>query len=44
MIQATTGILTGENEPDLWIRLLVVYDVVFTTVCLLLFDTLLNAE
>ena len=44
MIQATTGILTGENEPELWIRLLVVYDVVFTTVCLLLFDTLLNAE
>jgi heme exporter protein B len=44
MMQATTGILTGENEPDLWIRLLVVYDVVFTTACLLLFETLLNAE
>jgi len=44
MIQATTAILTGETDPDLWIRLLVVYDVVFTTVCLLLFDTLLNAE
>lgn len=44
MIQATTGILTGEVDPDLWIRLLVVYDVVFTTACLLLFETLLNAE
>ncbi len=44
MIQATTGILTGETEPDLWLRVLVVYDVIFTTVCLLLFDTLLNAE
>lgn len=44
MIQATTAILTGESEPDLWIQLLVVYDVVFTTACLLLFETLLNAE
>jgi len=44
MMQATTGILTGESEPDLWIRVLVVYDVVFTTACLLLFETLLNAE
>ncbi len=44
MMQATTGILTGEIEPDLWLRVLGVYDVVFTTVCLLLFETLLNAE
>jgi heme exporter protein B len=44
MMQATTGILTGEIDPGLWIRLLIVYDIVFTTVCLLLFDTLLNAE
>jgi heme exporter protein B len=44
MMQATTGILTGEIDPGLWIKLLIVYDIVFTTVCLLLFDTLLNAE
>ena len=44
MIQATTNILTGEFEPDLWIRLLVVYNIAFTTVCLLLFETILNAE
>ena len=44
MMQATTGILTGEIDPGIWVRLLVVYDIVFTTVCLLLFDTLLNAE
>jgi heme exporter protein B len=44
MMQATTGILTGEIDPGLWIRLLIVYDIVFTTVCLLLFDALLNAE
>ena len=44
MVQATTAILTGESDPGLWLRLLVVYDIVFTTVCLLLFDTILNAE
>jgi heme exporter protein B len=44
MMQATTGILTGEFDPGLWIRLLVAYNVAFTTVCLLLFETVLNAE
>ena len=44
MMQATTAILTGEFEPSLWIRLLVAYNIVFTTACLLLFDVVLNAE
>jgi len=44
MIQATTAILTGEFEPGLWIKLLAGYDIIFTTVCLLLFDVVLNAE
>jgi heme exporter protein B len=44
MVQATEGILTGEFEPGAWVRLLVGYDIVFTTVCLLLFETVLNAE
>jgi heme exporter protein B len=44
MVQATTAILTGEFEPGQWIRLLAAYDIAFTTVCLLLFDTVLNAE
>ena len=44
MVQATTNILTGENEPDLWIKLLLGYDINFTTACLLLFDIILNAE
>jgi heme exporter protein B len=44
MMQATTGILTGEFSPNAWIRLLVAYNVAFTTVCLLLFETVLNAE
>jgi heme exporter protein B len=44
MINATTAILSGEFEPGLWIRLLVAYNIAFTTVCLLLFETILNAE
>ena len=44
MMQATTGILTGEFSPGPWIRLLIGYNVAFTTVCLLLFETILNAE
>ena len=44
MVQATTNILTGEAEPGLWIKLLLGYDIAFTTVCLLLFEVILNAE
>ena len=44
MMEATTAILSGEFEPGLWIRLLVAYNIAFTTVCLLLFETILNAE
>jgi heme exporter protein B len=44
MMQATTAILTGEFEPGPWIRLLVAYNIAFTTVCLLLFETVVSAE
>ena len=44
MVSATTAILTGEGSARFWVVLLVVYDVVFTTVCLLLFETVLHAE
>lgn len=44
MVLATTSILTGENDPGLWIKLLVGYDIIFTTVSLLLFDVVLHAE
>ena len=47
MIQAATGILTAELDPiqiASWIRLLAGYDLIFTIVCLLLFDTILSAE
>ena len=46
-IQATGGVLTAELDPGyiaFWIRALVAYDVIFTTVSLLLFGTVLNAE
>jgi len=44
MMQATTAVLTGEFAPDPWIRLLVAYNIIFTLVCLLLFETVLSAE
>ncbi len=44
MVEATTQVLTGEYSPKFWIQLLAVYDVVFTVVCLTLFETVLNAE
>jgi heme exporter protein B len=44
MVRATTGILTGDFDPGPSIRLLIAYNLAFTTVCLLLFETVLNAE
>ena len=44
MVQATTGILTGDPDPILWIKLLAGYCVIFTIVCLLLFETVLAAD
>jgi heme exporter protein B len=44
MVNATTAILTGDFSARFWIVLLAAYDVVFTTGCLLLFETVLNAE
>jgi heme exporter protein B len=43
MVQATTAILNGDGAR-FWIVLLVTYDLVFTTSCLLLFEMVLNAE
>lgn len=44
MVQSTTGILTGEFDPSLWIQMLGGYDLIFLTLSLLLFDTILGAE
>jgi heme exporter protein B len=44
MVTGTAAVLTGEGSAALSLRLLAVYDVVFTTLCLLLFETVLHAE
>jgi heme exporter protein B len=44
VVNATTAILTGEESTRFWIALLVAYDVVFTTISLLLFELILEAE
>lgn len=46
-IQATAGVLTAELDAgyiNFWIRALLAYDIIFTTVSLLLFGVVLNAE
>lgn len=44
MVQATTDVLTGEFGPSLWTKVLVAYVIIFTTACILLFETILHAE
>jgi heme exporter protein B len=44
MVEATRIILTGDGSARFWIVLLLTYDVVFTTACVALFETVLQAE
>lgn len=44
MVEATRIILAGDASARFWIVLLLTYDVVFTTACLGLFETILQAE
>jgi heme exporter protein B len=44
MVNATTAILTGDFDPSTWIKLLAGYDIIYTTVSLLLFDTIFRTE
>jgi heme exporter protein B len=47
MVQGTTGILTTDLDAiqiNTWIEQLAGYDIIFTTICILLFETVLNAE
>lgn len=47
MVQSTTGVLAGDLDPiqiNTWIKQLIAYDIIFTTACILLFETVLNAE
>jgi heme exporter protein B len=44
MVAGTTGVLTGASDARLPIDFLIVYDVVFTTAGIMLFETVLHAE
>ena len=44
MVEATRIILAGDGSARFWIVLLLTYDMVFTTACLALFETVLQAE
>ena len=44
MVRATSSILLGDSDPMLWIKLLLGYDIIFTTISLLLFDVVFHAE
>jgi len=44
MVLAISAILSGDSDPSLWIKMLLGYDVIFTAISLLLFETVLNAE
>jgi heme exporter protein B len=44
MVESTTILLTGEASARFWIVLLLTYDMVFTTACLGLFESVLQAE
>lgn len=44
MVVATENILRGDASPAFGIKLVAVYDIVFTTVSLLLFESVLGAE
>jgi heme exporter protein B len=43
-VQAMTAVLTGVDSPDLWIKLIVGYDVIYTAASVALFGVVLNAE
>lgn len=44
MVLSSSAILTGEGNAVLWIKMLAAYDVVYTTVSILLFEVILHAE
>ncbi len=44
MVVACKSIFTGDSDPGLWIKLLIGYDIIFTTTSWLLFDVVFHAE
>ncbi|MFC6644792.1 heme exporter protein CcmB [Granulicella cerasi] len=43
-VQATTAVLTGDFPATLWLKVLIAYAIIFTTVCVLTFDLILQAD
>jgi heme exporter protein B len=44
MVQSMSAVITGDFPPTLWIKVLAAYAIVFTTVCVLLFDTIISGD
>lgn len=44
MVQAIASIFSGDSDPSLWIKVLAGYDVIFTLLSVMLFETILQAE
>ncbi len=44
MTSGATAVLTGDGDPLLWVKMLLGYDIVFTTAATLLFPLVLHAE
>jgi len=44
MVLSSSAILTGEGNAVLWIKVLGAYDVVYTTLSMMLFEVILHAE
>lgn len=44
MVLAISDILNGDADPTLWIKMLAGYDIVFTSISILLFEVVLHAE
>ena len=44
LVLTASDVLSGESDPSLWIKLLVGYNIIFTILSVLLFETVLHAE
>jgi heme exporter protein B len=44
MVTGTSQVLSGEGSPNVQLKFLAGFCVIFTTACFLLFETVLNAE
>jgi heme exporter protein B len=44
MVQSMSAVITGDFPPTLWIKVLAAYAIVFTTVCVLMFETIISGD